>query len=107
MFEEMVVSSPNPKKTNKPWTVVISMLFQVAFLSILILIPLIYTEALPKTMMATMLTRRRHRRRLLRPGSRSNRARQAAGALDGRRQNSCPKSFPRMSRLLRKRPNRT
>jgi len=56
MFEEMVVSSPNPKKTNKPWTVIVSMLFQVAFLSILILIPLIYTEALPKTMMATMLT---------------------------------------------------
>src|SRR5258708_37835080 len=56
MFEEMVVSSPNPKKTNKPWTVVVSMLFQVAFLSILILIPLFYTEALPKTIMATMLT---------------------------------------------------
>src|SRR3981189_2360476 len=56
MFEEMVVSSPNPKKTNKPWTVVVSMLFQAAFLCILILIPLIYTEALPKTMMATMLT---------------------------------------------------
>jgi protein TonB len=56
MFEEMVVSSPNPKKTNKRWTVIVSMLFQVAFLSILILIPLIYTEALPKTMMATMLT---------------------------------------------------
>src|SRR5436309_15595846 len=56
MFEEMVISSPNPKKTNKPWTVVVSMIFQVAFLGILILIPLIYTEALPKTMMATMLT---------------------------------------------------
>src|SRR5580700_4740196 len=56
MFEEMVISSPNPKKTNKPWTVVLSMLFQVGFLAILILIPLIYTEALPKTMMATMLT---------------------------------------------------
>ncbi len=56
MFDEMVVSSPNPKKTNKPWTVFISMLFQVTFLGILILIPLIYTEALPKTMMATMLT---------------------------------------------------
>jgi protein TonB len=56
MFEEMVISSPNPKKTNKPWTVALSMLFQVAFLTILILIPLIYTEALPKTMMATMLT---------------------------------------------------
>jgi protein TonB len=56
MFEEMVISSPNPKKTNKPWTVLLSMLFQVGFLLILILIPLIYTEALPKTMMATMLT---------------------------------------------------
>ena len=56
MFEEMVISSPNPKKTNKGWTVVVSMLFQIVFLSILILIPLIYTEALPKTMMATMLT---------------------------------------------------
>jgi periplasmic protein TonB len=56
MFEEMVISSPNPKKTNKPWTVLVSMLFQVGFLLILILIPLIYTEALPKTMMATMLT---------------------------------------------------
>jgi len=56
MFEEMVISSPNPKKTNKPWTVVLSMVFQIVFLGILILIPLIYTEALPKTMMATMLT---------------------------------------------------
>jgi len=32
------------------------MVGQVAFVAILILIPLIYTEALPKTMMATMLT---------------------------------------------------
>ena len=56
MFEELVVSSPNPKKNNKPSTVVLSMAFQVLFLGILILIPLIYTEALPKTMMATMLT---------------------------------------------------
>lgn len=55
MFDEMVVSSPNPKGTNKPWTVVLSMIFQTAFLAVLILIPLIYTEALPKTMMATLL----------------------------------------------------
>src|ERR1700679_3443341 len=55
MFEDMVVSSSNPTKTNKSWTVVLSMLFQVLFLAILILIPLIYTEALPKTMMATLL----------------------------------------------------
>jgi protein TonB len=55
MFEEMVVSSPKSKKTNKPWTVVISMLLQVSFLAILSLIPLIYTEALPKGMLTTML----------------------------------------------------
>src|SRR6202047_3528714 len=55
MFSDLVVSSPNPTKTNKPWTVVVSMLFQVFFLGILILIPLIYTEALPKTMMSMML----------------------------------------------------
>lgn len=55
MFEEMVVSSPKSKKTNKPWTVVISMLLQVSFLAVLILIPLIYTEALPKAMLSTML----------------------------------------------------
>jgi protein TonB len=55
MFDEMVVSSPKGKKTNKPWTVVLSMIFQTAFLAVLILIPLIYTEALPKTMMATLL----------------------------------------------------
>lgn len=55
MFDEMVVSSPNPTKTNKPWTVILSMVFQTAFLAVLILIPLIYTEALPKTMMATLL----------------------------------------------------
>jgi protein TonB len=55
MFEDMVVSSPHPAKTNKPWTVVVSMIAQSVFLGILILIPLIYTEALPKTMMATLL----------------------------------------------------
>lgn len=55
MFDEMVVSSPNAKRTNKPWTVILSMIFQTAFLAVLILIPLIYTEALPKTMMATLL----------------------------------------------------
>jgi len=55
MFEELVVSSPTEKKTNKPWTVVISMALQIAFLAILILIPLIYTEALPKTLMSSIL----------------------------------------------------
>src|SRR5260370_18163449 len=55
MFEDMVISSPNPKKTNKPWTVVVSMIAQTIFLGILILIPLASSEALPKTLMATLL----------------------------------------------------
>ena len=55
MFEEMVVSSPKGKKTNKPWTVIISGVVQATFLAVLILIPLIYTEALPKASLATLL----------------------------------------------------
>ena len=55
MFEEMVVSSPKGKKTNKSWTVIVSGIVQATFLAILILIPLIYTEALPKASLATLL----------------------------------------------------
>lgn len=55
MFEEMVVSTSGAKKTNKPWTIFLSMLLQVGLLAILILIPLIYTEALPKTLMSSIL----------------------------------------------------
>ena len=55
MFEELLVSNPYAKKTNKRWTMLVSMVFQVTFLSILLLIPLIYTEALPKAMLATLL----------------------------------------------------
>ena len=55
MFEDMVESTIVRKKTKKPLTVLFSALFEVAFVAILLLIPLIYTEALPKTMMATLL----------------------------------------------------
>src|SRR5262249_57661325 len=55
MFEEMVVSSPKGKATNKSWTVVVSGIVQATFLAVLILIPLIYTEALPKASLATLL----------------------------------------------------
>ncbi|HMD42173.1 MAG TPA: energy transducer TonB [Candidatus Acidoferrum sp.] len=55
MFEEMVVSTSAAKKTNKPWTVLLSMALQVGLLAIFILIPLIYTEALPKTLMSSIL----------------------------------------------------
>jgi protein TonB len=55
MFDDLVESSAVRKKTNKPWTVVLSTGLQVAIVCIFILIPLIYTEALPKAMLTTLL----------------------------------------------------
>src|SRR6266699_3008971 len=55
MFDDMVESTDTRGKTKKPLTIFLSAVFQVAFLAVLLLIPLIYTEALPKTMMATLL----------------------------------------------------
>src|SRR6266705_1771187 len=55
MFDDMVERTDTRGKTKKPLTIFLSAVFQVAFLAVLLLIPLIYTEALPKTMMATLL----------------------------------------------------
>src|SRR5580693_2594041 len=55
MFDDLVVSSANPKRTNNSWTVALSAIIQACLLGILILIPLIYTEALPKTLLTTFL----------------------------------------------------
>src|SRR6195256_4908383 len=55
MFDDLVESTATKKKTNKSWAVILSGLVQTFILGILILIPLIYTEALPKAMMSTML----------------------------------------------------
>ena len=55
MFDQLVVSSANPTKTHKSWTVALSAIVQTAILGVMILIPLIYTEALPKGMLNTFL----------------------------------------------------
>jgi len=55
MFDDLVECSPIPKKTNKPWTIVLSTMLQIGILTVMILIPLIYTEALPKAMLTTLL----------------------------------------------------
>jgi protein TonB len=55
MFDQLVVSSAHASKTNKPWTVAMSAMVQAVIVGILILIPLIYTEALPKGMLNTFL----------------------------------------------------
>ncbi len=55
MFEDLVESSPVRKKTRNTWTFVVSTVLQALLLGVLILIPLIYTEALPRTMLTTLL----------------------------------------------------
>lgn len=55
MFDELVESSAVKKKTNKSWAVTLSVIFQSLVLFVLILIPLIYTQALPKAMLSTLL----------------------------------------------------
>jgi len=55
MFDDLVISSVHPNKTNKPWTVFLSTVVQAGIVGFMILLPLIYTEALPKGLMNTFL----------------------------------------------------
>ncbi len=54
MFDDLVLSG-KVKKTHKSWTVLLSSVVQALILAVMILIPLIYTEALPKTLLTTFL----------------------------------------------------
>jgi periplasmic protein TonB len=55
MFDDLVISSAQPKRTNTTWTVLVSTAIQVGIVLVMILIPLIYTEALPKQFLTTFL----------------------------------------------------
>jgi protein TonB len=55
MFDDLLESTNEKKKTNKGWSVILSGLVQTVILGVLVLIPLIYTEALPKAMLSTLL----------------------------------------------------
>src|SRR5580658_1710877 len=55
MFNQLVVSGVNQEGTHKPWAVTMSFLVQLVIVGVMILIPLIYTEALPKGLMNTFL----------------------------------------------------
>ncbi|MFB3915294.1 MAG: energy transducer TonB [Terriglobales bacterium] len=56
MFEDSLLESGNRfRKARRGWTTILSFALQVLFLGILILIPLIYTEALPKQQLMTFL----------------------------------------------------
>jgi periplasmic protein TonB len=55
MFDDLLESTNEKKKTNKGWGFILSGIVQATILAVLILIPLIYTEALPKAMLSTLL----------------------------------------------------
>ncbi|MGD0791079.1 MAG: TonB family protein [Terriglobales bacterium] len=55
MFEDSLIESGNKLKTKRLSTTIISFLLQIGLIGILILIPLIYTDALPKTQLMTFL----------------------------------------------------
>ena len=55
MFSELVESSLAGQITHKRWAVVLSAMGQAILLSVLVLIPLIYTQALPKALSGTYL----------------------------------------------------
>jgi protein TonB len=53
MFEQTFVDGT--QKTKKGYTVLLSLLMQIAAIGILILIPLIYTQTLPSAQLKSML----------------------------------------------------
>ena len=55
MFDQLVVSSTTPGKTSKRWTIAVSAMGQALLLGLLILVPLLYTEALPNALLKTLI----------------------------------------------------
>ena len=55
MFEDSLIESGGKLKTKRGMTTVISFGFQVVLIFVLVLLPLLFTEALPKTQLMTFL----------------------------------------------------
>ncbi|MGH9555152.1 MAG: energy transducer TonB [Terriglobales bacterium] len=55
MFEDRLIESSGRIKTKRGWTTVLSVVIQCLLVGILVLIPLIYTEALPKQQLVSFL----------------------------------------------------
>jgi len=56
MFEDSLIESGGKLKTKRGGTTTIAFLFQMGLIGVLVLIPLLFTEALPKALQATLLT---------------------------------------------------
>jgi protein TonB len=55
MFEDSLIESGGRLKTKRGWTSLVSFLIQIGIICIMVLIPLIFTEALPKQQLMTFL----------------------------------------------------
>ena len=55
MFEDSLVESAGRIKSKQGITTLISFMFNIGVLAVLVLIPLIYTEALPRQQLMTFL----------------------------------------------------
>src|SRR5436853_749937 len=55
MFEDSLIESGGRLKTKRGATTLVSFILQVGLVGLLVLVPLIYTEALPKTQLMTFL----------------------------------------------------
>jgi periplasmic protein TonB len=55
MFNQLIVSGKSARGTRKPLSLLVSVALQSLLIGVLILIPLIYTQALPKAMLSTFV----------------------------------------------------
>jgi protein TonB len=55
MFEDSLIESGGKLKTKRGWTSLLSFLIQAMIVGVMVLIPLIFTEALPKAQLMTFL----------------------------------------------------
>jgi protein TonB len=55
MFEDSLIESGNRLKTKRGWTSIVSFAIQMCIIGVMVLIPLIFTEALPKGQMMFLL----------------------------------------------------
>ena len=71
MFEDSLIESGGRLKTQRGRTSAVAFVLEVMIIGVMVLIPLIFTEALPKGQMMFLLVAPRHLRHHRRPQPRS------------------------------------
>ncbi len=55
MFSDSLIDSSSPEKQRRTWTTLVSYIFQCLLIGLLVVLPLMFTEALPQAQLLTML----------------------------------------------------